>query len=61
MGRDVIHRYRGNPIIGIKDLPFRCNDIWNADVTRFQNEFLLLLTVETLKGLAGIYPARSTN
>ncbi len=61
MGRDVIHRHRSNPIIGIEDLPFQCSDIWNAGVVKFQNEYLLLLTVETLEGLAGIYPARSVD
>ncbi len=61
MGPDVIYRYRGNPIIGIKDLPFRCSDIWNAGVVRFQEECLLLVTVETLEGLAGIYPAHSVD
>ncbi len=59
MGRDVIHRHSSNPIIGIEDLPLQCSDIWNAGVIKFQNEFLLLLTIETLEGLAGIYPAHS--
>lgn len=61
MGRDIIHRYRGNPIIGLEDLPFRCSDIWNAGAVKFQEGFLLLLTVETLEGLANIYPAHSTD
>lgn len=61
MGRDVIHRYQGNPIIGIEDLPLPCSDIWNAGVTKFQNEFLLLLTVESQEGQASIYPARSAD
>lgn len=59
MGRDVIHRHSTNPIIGIEDLPFQCSDIWNAGVIKFQDEFLLLLTVETLEGMACIYPAHS--
>jgi beta-1,4-mannooligosaccharide/beta-1,4-mannosyl-N-acetylglucosamine phosphorylase len=29
--RDVIHRYQGNPIIGIEDLPFRCSGYWDCD------------------------------
>lgn len=61
MGRDVIHRYQGNPIIGIEDLPLPCNDIWNAGVTKFQNKFLLLLTVQSMEGLASIYPAHSVD
>lgn len=60
-GRDVIHRYKGNPLIAIEDLPFRCSDIWNAGVVRFRGEYLLLLTVETLEGLSSIYLAHSTD
>ena len=57
-GRDVIHRYTGNPLITIEDVAFRCSDIWNAGVVRFRDEYLLLLTVETLEGLGSIYLAR---
>ncbi|MHC4337309.1 MAG: glycoside hydrolase family 130 protein [Planctomycetota bacterium] len=60
-GRDVIHRYGGNPLIAIGDLAFRCSDIWNAGVVRFRGEYLLLLTVETLEGLGSIYLARGTD
>jgi beta-1,4-mannooligosaccharide/beta-1,4-mannosyl-N-acetylglucosamine phosphorylase len=59
--RDVIHRYQGNPIIGIEDLPFRCSDIWNAGVVRFQDRYLLRITVETPEGLSDIYRAYSTD
>jgi predicted GH43/DUF377 family glycosyl hydrolase len=61
IGRDVIHRYEGNPVIGIEDLPFRCSDIWNAGVVHFQGRYLLLLTVETLEGLDSIYLAHGTD
>ena len=57
-GRDVVHRYEGNPLIGIEDLPFRCSDIWNAGVVHLGGEYLLLLTVETSEGLGSIYAAR---
>jgi predicted GH43/DUF377 family glycosyl hydrolase len=60
-GRDVIRRYRGNPLITIEDLPFVCSDIWNAGAIRFRDEYLLLLTVETLQGLGSVYLARGTN
>ena len=60
-GRDVIHRYGGNPLITIEDLAFRCSDIWNAGVVRFRGEYLLLLTVETLEGLGSIFLARGTD
>lgn len=54
-GQDVIQRYRNNPLISINDLPMVCSDIWNAGVIRFQDKYLLLLTVETLEGLGCIY------
>ena len=59
VGRDVIRRSRGNPLIALSDLPFRASDIWNAAVTRFRGEYLLLVTVETLEGLYSIYLARA--
>ena len=58
-GTDVIQRCPGNPLISLADLPFRGSDIWNAGVTRFGDEYLLLITVETLEGSYAIYRARS--
>lgn len=57
--RDVIHRYEGNPIITLEDLPFAAADIWNAAVTRFHDEYLVLMTVGGLEGLFRIYLAAS--
>jgi predicted GH43/DUF377 family glycosyl hydrolase len=58
-GRDVIRRFGGNPLIAIDDLPFRACDLWNAGVVRFRDEYLLLLTVETLQGRYSIFRADS--
>ena len=58
-GCDVIQRCPCNPLVLLGDLPFRCSDIWNAGVTRFGGEYLLLITVETLEGSYAIYRARS--
>ncbi|MHC4541559.1 MAG: glycoside hydrolase family 130 protein [Planctomycetota bacterium] len=60
-GRDVMHRCPDNPLITIYDLPFECSDIWNAGVIRFRDEYLLLLTVETLEGVGCVYLARGTD
>ena len=59
--RDVIERSKGNPLIALRDLPFRCADIWNAGVVRLGREVLLLLTVETLEGHYHIYRAFGTD
>ena len=40
-------------------MPFSCSDIWNAAVVRFDNQYLLLLTIETLEGRYSIYRACS--
>ncbi len=45
-GRDVIHRWEGNPIISLEDIPFRCNTVFNAAAVKFQGEYLLLIRVE---------------
>ena len=60
-GPDIIHRYKGNPLISIDDLPFLCSDIWNTAVVRFQGECLLLITVETLEGQGSIFTARGAD
>lgn len=58
-GHDVIVRYAGNPVIGLDDLPFRCSDIWNAGLIRYQSQYLLLLTIEMLEGRCAIFLAHS--
>lgn len=50
VGRDVIHRWEGNPIITLEDIPFRCNTVFNAGAVMLGDEFILLLRVEDLLG-----------
>ncbi len=59
--RDLVHRFEGNPIITIDDLPMRCMDISNAGVARKDGDYIFLLTVQHLEGTYSIYPARSTD
>ncbi len=61
MDEDVIKRCAGNPIITLTDLPFQCSDIRNAGVARFGNEYLLMVTIESLEGRCELYLARSRN
>jgi len=58
-GRDVIHRFATNPLVGLRDLPFRCSDIWNAGVVLWDGKYVLLMTIETLIGGHAIYKAVS--
>jgi len=58
-GRDLIHRWKGNPAITIENLSFPCADICNAGVVKYQDEYLLLTTIQSLKGSYSIYLATS--
>ena len=57
--RDIIHRWEGNPIITLDDLSFRCADICNAAAVKFDDIYLLLITIEDLRGIKSLYIARS--
>ena len=59
-GRDIIHRWEGNPIISIEDLSFRLSDIHNCGVIKLTDDrILMLITVESLMGYTMIYKAVS--
>jgi len=58
-GRDIIHRWEGNPIITIEDLSFRCMDICNAGAVKVADQYILLLTIQNLEGRYSIYCAQS--
>ncbi|MFP4053581.1 MAG: glycoside hydrolase family 130 protein [Phycisphaerae bacterium] len=60
-GRDVVHRWEGNPVISLDDLEFQCSDILNAAAVKFQGETILLVTVEGLQGRCRLYLARSSD
>ena len=56
---DIIHRWEGNPAITMEDLPFKASDICNAGAVKIDNIYLLLLTIETLRGRKKMHIARS--
>ncbi|MBW1940438.1 MAG: glycoside hydrolase family 130 protein [Deltaproteobacteria bacterium] len=56
---DIIHRWEGNPVITMEDLPFKASNICNAGAVRIENTYLLLVTIETLRGHKKLYIARS--
>ncbi len=60
-GRDIVHRWKGNPIITIDDLSFQCADIRNAAAVKVGGEYILLLTIQSLEGFYLIYHASSTD
>lgn len=57
--RDLLHRFEGNPIIELEDVPFKCNTVFNAAATMYNGEYLLLLRVENLQGRSVFVLARS--
>jgi predicted GH43/DUF377 family glycosyl hydrolase len=56
---DVIHRWEGNPLITIEDIPFPCNTVFNAACTKYNGQYILLLRVEDLTGRSVFALARS--
>lgn len=58
-GRDIVHRWQGNPLISIQSLGFRIADIRNATVAPLNGETIMLITMESLQGYSLIYKAVS--
>lgn len=58
---DIIHRWEGNPAIGMADLSFPCLDICNAGAVRLRDRYVLLLTIQNLDGCESIYLAESAD
>jgi len=61
LGRDLVHRWKANPIIALEDIPFRCHTVFNAAATKMGDEYILLLRVESLRGISFMVLARSSN
>jgi len=56
---DVVHRWEGNPLITLEDIPFPCNTLFNAACAKYQGGYILLLRVEDLTGRSVFALARS--
>jgi predicted GH43/DUF377 family glycosyl hydrolase len=52
-------RYDKNPILSSNNVPYPCNTVFNAAACKFQNQYLLLLRIEDLKGHSHLTLARS--
>lgn len=57
--RDVFHRWEGNPCLGVEDIPFRCNAVFNGTAVKLGDEYLLLLRIEGQRGRSFFGLARS--
>jgi len=58
-GYDVLHRFEGNPIITLEDIPFRCNTVFNGTVVKKGGEYFHLLRVEGQQGYSVFALAKS--
>jgi len=56
-----IIRYKENPILTVKDVPFRVNSIFNPGAIKYKDEYLLLCRVEMPNGRSSFVVARSKN
>ncbi len=57
--RDVLRRWVRNPIITLEDIPFPCNTVFNSAVTKFGDEYIMLLRVEDRQGHSVVLKAHS--
>ncbi len=58
-GRDLLHRWEGNPAITLEDIPFQANTVFNGTPMVANGEFYLLLRIEGLQGYSFFALARS--
>jgi len=58
---ELFARYEGNPVLTAADWPYSVNAVFNAGVTRFAGETLLLVRVEDRTGFSHLCVARSAD
>jgi predicted GH43/DUF377 family glycosyl hydrolase len=58
-GRDILHRFEGNPIITLEDIPFKCNAVFNGAVVKKGDQYYHLLRVEHQQGYSVFALGRS--
>ena len=57
--RDIFHRWEGNPMLTLDDIPFRCNAVFNGTPVKVGDEYLLLMRIEGQQGYSFFALARS--
>ena len=58
-GRDLLHRWERNPIITPRDVPYRCNTVFNGTPVKLDGEYLMVVRVEGQQGYSYFALARS--
>jgi len=46
--REIVKRYKGNPILTGADAPFECRGIYNSGVIKFKNKYLMMCRMESI-------------
>ncbi len=57
--RELFIRHPHNPILTIKDWPYRANTVFNAAATAFDGQTLLLIRIEDRRGISHLTVAKS--
>ena len=52
MMRQVLTRYKGNPIIKPSDMPYPCETVYNSGVAKYKDKYVLLLRCGRLHGMS---------
>jgi len=58
-GRDLLHRWKRNPVLTLDDIPYRCNTVFNGTPVKLNGEYLMIVRVEGQQGYSFFALARS--
>lgn len=58
---EIFTRYKHNPIITFRNMPYVCQSVFNPGATMFGDDTLLLLRVEDLEGKSHLTVAKSSD
>ncbi len=58
---ELFQRYQGNPIITAENWPYPAHSVFNPAAVKLNNETLLLIRVEDMRGFSHLTVARSTD
>ncbi|HUV38020.1 MAG TPA: glycoside hydrolase family 130 protein [Planctomycetota bacterium] len=61
VGRDLLHRWERNPIITLRDVPYRCNTVFNGTPVKLNGEYLMIVRIEGQQGYSFFALARSSD
>jgi len=60
-GRDHLHRFEGNPVLTLEDIPFKASAVFNGSPVKKEDGYYLLLRVEGQRGYSFFALAHSHN